>query len=325
MGIFDPRKTFKPFEYPQTRDFIDALQASYWVHGEFSFVSDIHNFKNDLSDHEKEVVKRTLLAIGQIEISVKTFWAKLYDHFPKPEFNALGVQLAFNELVHEQAYTEILDILGLNTEFETILQVPEIQGRVDYLTKYIKGSADNKKEAYTLNLALFAAFVENVSLFSQFFIMKSFNKHKNYFNGVDNVISATMIEEDLHAKVGTWLISLIKEEYPEWFTLEFESKIIRACKKAYEAEIKIVQWILNHQDLPFLTFETIDNFLKDRFNQSLKMMGITTPLFVVDPEHKERYQWFNDEIGSDRHSDFFAKRPVNYARNLSSVNADDLF
>jgi len=196
MGIFDKRVAFKPYEYPDALLFVEALQSSIWNHREFNFTQDINDFNINLSEYERGVVKRALLAISQIEISVKLFWSKLFDHFPKPEFNALGVMLSYNELVHEQSYSELLEILGFNDEFSNILQVPEIQGRVDYLQKYIKGSADNAKQAYTLNIALFSSFIENCSLFSQFFIMKSLNQHKNYFSGVDNVISATMLEED---------------------------------------------------------------------------------------------------------------------------------
>lgn len=196
MSIFDKRVEFKPYEYPDALKFVEALQSSIWNHREFNFTQDINDFNVNLNEYEKGVVKRTLLAISQIEISVKLFWSKLFDHFPKPEFNALGVMLAYNELVHEQSYSELLEILGFNDEFSKILQVPEIQGRVEYLQKYIKGSADNARQAYTLNIALFSSFIENCSLFSQFFIMKSMNQHKNYFHGVDNVISATMLEED---------------------------------------------------------------------------------------------------------------------------------
>jgi len=45
------------------------------------------------------------------------------------------------------------------------IQNPVIQGRVDYLTKYLKGASDNSNENYTLTLTLFSIFIENVSLF----------------------------------------------------------------------------------------------------------------------------------------------------------------
>lgn len=324
MSIFEKRIAFKPYEYPKALEFVEVLQASIWNHKEFNFTQDIQDFMVNLSEKEKEIVRRCLLAISQIEINVKTFWSKLYDHLPKPEFNSLGTMLAYNELVHEQSYSELLEILGLNGDFEKVLQVPEIQGRVDYLQKYIKGSADNVREAYTLNIALFSSFVENCSLFSQFFIMKSLNQHKNYFKGVDNVISATMLEEDIHAKVGAWLISLIKTEHPEWFDEEFEKKIIRACKKAYDAELKIVDWITSGEDMDILKRSTIDHFLRNRFNKSLQMIGIE-PVFEVDEQEIQNFEWFELELKLDRHTDFFNQRPTTYSRDIEDVTEDSLF
>jgi len=81
-----------------------------------------------------------------------------------------------------------------------LLQNPVIQGRVDYLTKYLKGASDNSDENYTLTLTLFSIFIENVSLFSQFVVIKSFNKYMNCLKDIDNVVQATQKEETLHTK-----------------------------------------------------------------------------------------------------------------------------
>lgn len=324
MGLFDKRVAFKPFEYPKAAEFAELFQTSIWNVNEYNFDKDIHDFNTRLTDYEKEVVKRCLLAISQIEISVKTFWANLYNHFPKAEFNQLGVMMAYQEYVHEQSYSKLLEILGLNGDFEKILNVPEIQGRIDYLQKYLKGSSDNAKQNYALNLALFSAFIENCSLFSQFYLMKSMNYHKGYFKGVDNVISATFIEEDMHARVGSWLIETIREEYPDFFDDNFKSKMIRACKKAYEAEMKIVDWILQGSELNYVSRNNVDNFLKNRFNISMEMMGYE-PIFEVDENEKKLFKWFDLDVRLDKHTDFFNKRSTEYTRYLAPITEDNLF
>ena len=80
MGIFDKRVNFKPFEYPETMDFVDKMNKTFWVHSEVEFTSDVQNFHSNLTPTEKEVVKRSLLSIAQVEVSVKTFWGDLYKH-----------------------------------------------------------------------------------------------------------------------------------------------------------------------------------------------------------------------------------------------------
>lgn len=323
MGLFDKRVAYKPFEYPDAEKFVELIQSSIWNVNEFNFTQDISDF-NTMGEYEREVVRRNLLAISQIELSIKTFWGKLHDHFPKAEFNDLGTMLAFQEVIHSQSYSKLLEILGLNSDFDKILEVPAIQGRVEYLQKYLKGSSDNAKQNYALNIALFSSFMENCSLFSQFFILKSFNKHVGYFKGVDNVISATMVEENLHAEVGAWIVGLLKNEYPDFFDDNFKAKMVRACKKAYDAEMKIVDWILNDGELSFLKRETVNNYLKSRFNKSMEMMGYEA-LFEVDPEEKKNFEWFDKEVILDKHTDFFNQRPSNYSRDLVDITAESLF
>ena len=74
MNIFEHRKNLKPYEYPQLIQYVEAIRNSYWIHTEFNYTGDIQNFHTDITDSEKESIKRTMLAIAQIEVAVKTFW-----------------------------------------------------------------------------------------------------------------------------------------------------------------------------------------------------------------------------------------------------------
>lgn len=324
MTIFEKRTAFKPFEYPEVMEFVDAINHSYWIHTEWNFVSDIQDFNTKLNEKEKNAIKNALLAISQIEVSVKTFWGKIGDKLPKPEFNAVGATFSESEVRHERAYSHLLEILDLNHDFSLLLENPVIQGRVDYLTKYLKGAADNTQEAYTLTLALFSLFVENVSLFSQFALIKSFNKYKNILKDIDNVVQATQQEEQLHAKFGAYIINLVRQEFPEWFDDNFYAKIERACKKAFDAESNIIDWIFEKGDLEFISAASLKEFTKSRFNDSLEMIGYKK-LFDVDEEILKEFSWFNEEIYSLTNIDFFNKKSTNYSKKTQSVTAGDLF
>lgn len=73
-SIFKPRTNLKPYEYPEVLEYVDAIRHSYWVHTEFSFTSDIQDFKVNVSSTERNALQNCMLAIAQIEVSVKTFW-----------------------------------------------------------------------------------------------------------------------------------------------------------------------------------------------------------------------------------------------------------
>ena len=324
MGIFDKRAEFKPFEYPSVLKFKDAINHSYWLVSEWNFIGDVQDFNVKLNDVEKHIIKNALLAISQIEVSVKKFWTKLGDRFPKAEFEQVGVTFGESEVRHSDAYSHLLQILGFNDDFAMLLQNPVIQGRVDYLTKYLKGASDNSNENYTLTLTLFSLFIENVSLFSQFVIIKSFNKYKNILKDIDNVVQATQKEECIHAMFGMALIKIIQEEQPHWFNEEFFNKLCRACKKAYEAECNIIDWIFEAGELAFLSKDTVKEFVKNRFNESIMQIG-GSKIFEIDNDKLEQLKWFDEEIYAEVNTDFFHKKPVTYSKKVQAITAEDIF
>lgn len=324
MSIFDKRVAIKPFEYPEMMTYVDAINNSMWFHTKWNYHADIQDFKVRLNDVERNAIKNTLLAIAQIEVAVKTFWGKLYEHFPKPEFAALGYTFAESEVRHERSYSHLLEKLGLNHDFEQLLTNPVIQGRIDYLTKYLKNAGSDNKQIYTLTLTLFSLFIENVSLFSQFVIIKSFNKKKGVLKDIENVVQATQKEEQLHALAGVEILNLVKKEFPEWFDEDFYRKIERACKKAYEAELNIIKWIFEQGELDFISINLLDEFIKNRFNESLVMIGCNE-IFEVNHEVLKDLKWFEEGIMLQTSIDFFNKKSNNYSKNMVSVTSKDLF
>ena len=90
------------------------------IHTEFNFTSDIQDFKSRLSEVEKNAIKNTMLAISQIEVAVKSFWGDLYHRMPKPEIGSVGATFAEIEVRHADAYSHLLEILGLNKEFKEL-------------------------------------------------------------------------------------------------------------------------------------------------------------------------------------------------------------
>lgn len=327
MSIFDKRVAVKPYEYPQLLSYMNAIRGSMWFIDEFKerLERDINEYNNVLTESEQNIIKRALLAISQIEVSVKTFWGKVGDNLPKPEIYMVGYTFAMNEVIHQEAYSELLTKLNLENEFTTILKEPVIAGRVEYLTKYIKGASENNKENYALNLLLFSAFIESCSLFSQFYIVKSYCQRKQKLKTVDNIIMATAKEEDVHFQFGVELINIIKKEYPEWFNEEFYNKIRRACKKAYDAELKIIDWIFQEDKLDFLNKEDVIIFLQDRFNKAVKAIGLEEMFEIDNTSLGDSIKWFEEERVLDVRVDFFDIQSPNYTIGQQDISAESLF
>ena len=322
--IFEEQVARKPDYYSWANDFIHAIYSGFWTVNEFNFKSDVQQFKVKLTDQEREIIVRTLSAIGQIEIAVKKFWAKLGENLPHPSLADLGYVMSNTEVIHNQAYERLLVVLGLNDVFEENLKLEWIQGRVNYLRKYTHKYYKDSKKQYLYAIILFTLFVENVSLFSQFYVINWFARFKNVLKDTDQQVKYTRNEENLHALVGIKIINTIRQEYPELFDEELEQKILHEAREAYDSEAKIVDWMVNGIQEEGLTAPILKEFIKNRINESLKQIGFKT-VFDVDKDLIKTTMWFNEELLGENATDFFHSRPTSYAKKNQSFSEDDLF
>jgi len=322
--IFEEQISRKPNKYPWTDKFIESMHNGFWTDKEFSFSSDVQQFKVSLTDQEREIVIRTLSAIGQIEIAVKTFWAKLGENLPHPSLQDLGYVMANTEVIHNNAYERLISTLGLEDIFEENLKLDWIQGRVKYLKKYTHRYYKDSKKQYIYALTLFTLFVENVSLFSQFYVINWFARFKNVLKDTDQQVKYTRNEENIHAMVGAQIINTIKDEYPDLFDEEFIKKVLDESKEAYECESKIIDWMVNGINQESLSAPILKEFVKNRINESLKMIGFPEA-FSIDKNILSSTMWFQEELLGNNMTDFFHSRPVEYSKKNQSFSEDDLF
>jgi len=324
MSIFDSRKNYKPFEYPSVLKFTEAINKSFWVHSEVDFTADVQDFHVHLNANEKVVIKKSLLAIAQIEVAVKTFWGDLYQHLPKPEFNGLGSTFAECEFRHSEAYSKLLEVLGYNNEFEELIEVPVIKNRIDYLSRALSETKSTDPNKYIYSLILFSILIENVSLFSQFAIILAFTRFNGLMKNVSNIIAWTSIDEQIHANAGVYLINQIREEFPEYFNEKTIQEINAIITESINVEASILEWIFADGELEFIKKEHLLNFMKYRVDDSLVQIGLKK-IFNVSEQDYKLMAWFEEEVFANSLDDFFAKRPTEYTKHDKSITSADIF
>lgn len=323
MTIFDEQISRKPDRYPWAQDFISAMHEGFWTHKEFSFSSDVQDFKVNLDQKEKEIIIRTLSAIGQIEVAVKKFWAKLGDNLPHPTLTDLGYVMAGVEVIHNNAYQRLLEVLGMEDIFEQNLKLDIVSGRVNYLRKYTHRFYKDSKKQYVYALILFTLFIENVSLFSQFYIILWFGRYRNVLKDTTQQVTYTKNEELLHARVGMKLVNVIRQECPELFDEELEQRILHEAAEAFKEESKIIDWIIGDFSSQRINGTILKEYVKSRINDSLKEIGFKS-LFTIDKTIARDYEWMDEEVLANNAVDFFYQRPVDYAKKNKTFELEDL-
>jgi ribonucleoside-diphosphate reductase beta chain len=319
MSVLDPRENYLPFEYPKADYFVDKINHSYWLHSEVTFDSDALEFSR-LSPDEAGIMKRAMLAISQIEVAVKMFWGNLYNLFPKPEFHNVAMTFGDSEARHSALYSRLLTVLGFEEEFTAFLSNPIARGRYDWLNK----PRNNSPADIAYNVAVFSMLVENVSLFSQFLIMLHYRRSMGVMKNIANGVGWTAQDETVHFETGAWIISVLREEFPEIDEKGFAEKMREVAREAIDHEQKMVDYILDGKELTGLSRAVIMEFIKDRLNQSLKALGID-PVFDCDNELLKQTSWFDEMVLGTTHRDFFDVVPVEYSIGDTVFTAEELF
>jgi ribonucleoside-diphosphate reductase beta chain len=322
--LFEEQISRKPDHYPWTKEFIDAIWAGFWTPDEFNFRTDYSQFKTELTEQEKEVIVRALSAIGQIEVAVKSFWSDVGKHLPHPSVKDLGFAMANSEVVHNMAYEKLLDVLQLTHVFEKNLNEEVIRGRVNYLKKYLDRIYTDDRKQYIYSIALFTLFVENVSLFSQFYIVLHFNRTRGLLKDVAQQVQYTMKEESLHSQVGIKLINTLREEYPDLFDEELEARISEECVESLKAENRVIDWMIGDYAVDGLDADILKAFVAKRMKDSLEQIGFDHSQIKADKGLVDQTFWLDESLLGATMTDFFQKRPVEYSRG-QGIGADELF
>jgi ribonucleoside-diphosphate reductase beta chain len=322
--IFDEQVSRKPDYYPWCQDFVNAMWAGHWTPNEFNFKSDVHDFHTILNEQERDIIKKALSAIGQVELQVKRYWANMPNVLKHPSLSDLGYTMAAIEVIHNIAYEKLLTVLDLHSVFEENLKLDIIQGRVKYLKKYLEKNYTDDKKQYIYSIVLFTLFVENVSLFSQFYTILWFGRYKNVLKDTNQQVFYTKNEELIHAQAGIKIIQCIRQEYPELFDQELEDRIVHEAKEAFKAESKIVDWMIGDYSEKRMNKEIVKEYIKWRINDSLVQIGFKK-IYELDDNLYRDFEWMNEETLGNNMTDFFYQKPTEYSKKHISFNAEELF
>ena len=103
--LFEERIPYKPFEYPEyyTEGWLKQAQ-SFWLHTEIAMQGDVKDWKENLTDSEKNLVGNILLGFAQTECAVSDYWTTMVTRwFPKHEIKQMAMMFGSQETIHATA------------------------------------------------------------------------------------------------------------------------------------------------------------------------------------------------------------------------------
>ena len=323
--ITKERIVYKPFEYPTAFDYWLKQQQAHWIHTEVPMMSDINDWKQNLTETEKNIIGSILKGFAQTETVVNDYWTGLVTSwFRKPEIIAMTTTFGAMETIHAEAYSLLNEELGLD-DFSEFLEDETTMAKIENLMD-VRDSFDGEVDWHerAKSLAIFSAFTEGVNLFSSFAVLLSF-KMRNKLKGVGQIVEWSIRDESMHSEAGCWLFRTLLKEKPELKTPELEAAINEAALLSLQLELDFIEKVYEMGDLEGCSKNDLTHFIKNRVNTKLGDLGYNPIIGDVDMNAVGRMKWFDHLSAGKQHTDFFANRVTNYSKGVQDWDAASIF
>lgn len=306
---------FGLYLYPQAKKFMEEQQDKSWTAQEIPVDKDIHDYRHEMSPEQLNLVKVTLQLFVEIEQQVGEVWEQIAKWYPHSEIEGACTEIArMEKSVHAFFYQKMSDVLNIDPE-ETAKNQQEIVVLKQKL-EFIRSITSNLSKDKALSLATVAC-IEQVLLFSNFAMLKSFqsngnNLAKNTITGVDFVVQ----DETIHGKFAAYLYGVVLAE-----DAKQDKAIDRELLKANI--FKLINEIVTHEDavidytfsgdVPIndITSTDLKAFIRSRANEVLKMLGYEE-MYTI--EEDPIATWFYKGASSIKMHDFFVSGTNQYRR-----------
>ena len=313
-SLLQERIVYKPFEYPEAHDYWLKQQQAHWLHTEVPMMSDINDWKQNLTETEKNIIGSILKGFAQTETVVNDYWSGLVTKwFRKPEVIMMATTFGAFETIHAEAYSLLNEELGLDN-FAEFMEDEATMAKIENLMS-VRDSFNGEKDWHEIakSLAIFSAFTEGVNLFSSFAVLLSF-KMRNKLKGVGQIVEWSIRDESMHSEAGCWLFRTLIEENPQLKTPELEAAVNEAALLSLQLELDFINKVYELGDLEGCNKNDLIHFIKNRVNTKLGDLGYKPIINDVDMNAVGRMKWFDHLSGGKQHTDFFANRVTNYSK-----------
>lgn len=311
----DTREIYRPFEYPEFETIHNKLMSGFWHPHEVQLGDDLIDYRQKLTEDERQIINKILKNFVQSEIHIGNFWGdRISDWFKKPEIQNVARYIAGNETIHASGYDLLNSTLGLN-DYDKLKEDKVLYARISLLiNKRAKTNEDILKQIF-----LYSVMGEGVSLFSSFITIFAFTK-KNLMKGVGQIVSWSTLDEQVHSDVGCMLFNTFKKEY-ELINEKIKEELYEIAKEVIEVEKNLIDRVFENATTEVISKEEVLNYVHDKANKQLKKVGLNKT-FKVDKELLKKTEFFDIIINGASVLDFFNSKETNYSKGIISFDEE---
>lgn len=314
---------FNNMKYTWVSDWYRQAMNNFWIPEEINLNQDVKDYRK-LSSAEKTAYDKTLSFLIFLDSIQTANLPNVGDYITANEVNLCLTIQAFQEAVHSQSYSYMLDSICSPQERTEILYQWKDDERLLERNRFI-GDLYNDfmihKDGYHLVKTMMANFIlEGVYFYSGFMFFYNLGRMGKMPGSVQEIRYINR-DENTHLWLFRSMILELKQEEPTLFTPELIEEYKDMIRHGVEEEVKWGEYVIGNE-IEGLTMEMVADYIYYLGNLRCASLGFGT-LFEGYDHEPASMEWVSMYANANLiKTDFFEARSSAYAK--SSALVDDL-
>ena len=314
---------FNNMRYPWVSSWYRQAMNNFWIPEEINLSQDVKDYPN-LSKSERTAYDKILSFLVFLDSIQTANLPCIGEYVTANEVNlCLNIQ-TFQECVHSQSYSYMLDTICSPTERDDILyqwKADEHLLRRNTFIGDLYNEFQVKKDAFTLLKVMMANYIlEGIYFYSGFMFFYNLGRN-NKMPGSVQEIRYINRDENTHLWLFRNIIKELREECPELFTDELIALYREMIREGCEQEIAWGHYVIG-DEIEGLTQEMVTDYIQYLGNLRATSLDFG-PIYEGHDVEPPSMTWVSQYSNANMiKTDFFEARSTAYAK--SSALVDDL-
>lgn len=301
-------------KYKWAKSLYPLMVGNFWIPEKIGGLGDDAIMYKSLTPEERQAFKGIISFLTFLDSIQTTNLPRISDYITSPEVNLILSIQSFQEAIHSQSYTTILETVVDATEREEIYYFwrddKVLLERNKYIGDIYQGFMDNPSDPNFFRVLVGNYLLESLYFYNGFAFFDTLVYHSK-MTATGRMINYIRRDELTHVIVFANIIKELAKEFPDIY----DQDLIRSMfHTAVEQEIKWTDHIMGDK-ITGITKQSTENYTKWLANERLgriKMQPLYPNVHKNPYKHLERMADNNSEKAN-----FFESTVVNYTQSSS--------
>ncbi len=299
-----------------------TMMNNFWIPEEIPLAQDAKDYKL-LPEIERRSYDKIISFLIFLDSLQTANLPNVNEFITAPEVNLCLTVHTFQEAVHSQSYSYILDSVCSSEARDQIYnewrEDKHLLLRNRFITDLYERFIDEPTDENLVRTIMANYILEGIYFYSGFSFFYALGRLGKMLGTVSE-IKYIQRDELTHLALFQHIFRELRKENPHLFTDSLIAELREMMRTAVQHEIQWGQYITSNQ-IPGLSDEILDQYIRYLGNERLKLLGIDI-LYPEITEHPMKWVENFSNMNSMK-TDFFEQKVTNYSKS-SNMNWGDL-